>query len=61
MGACRALRGRRALESRGGGQYGTMMNSLAQSLGGQARGRQWGELPTVSWRIAPERAGGRRP
>lgn len=56
VGACRALGGRRALESRGGGQHEAMVNSPFTEPRGTGPWQTRG-CP-ISWRIAPECAGG---
>ena len=59
MGACRALGGRRALESRGGGQHETMVSSPFTEPQGTGPWPRRGCL--ISRRIAPECAGGSGP
>lgn len=59
VGACRALGGRRALESRGMGQHEAMVNSPFTEPRGTGLWQTRG-CP-ISWRIAPECAGGGGP
>lgn len=59
VGACRAMGGRRALESRGGEQHETMVSSPFTEPRGKGPWQTRGCL--ISRRIAPECAGGSRP